>query len=961
MRAWVIVLVAGVVVSSAFPLLVSDAPTSLGLPLDGVGAITSNGETRLIYDYPEPVRSQILDWLFTPALGLGIDILKIELGSAVQSTLGTEAAPVPNRGEQPSCTRGIQYWYAFEARRRNPAVKIAVLQWSAPGWVGGNGSFFSSDDIEIVVAFLQCLEGPTWNVSAQYIGIWNEPPVSEVPPSYLKALRSALDAAGFAHVQIDATDTGSGASASTALVADLHADAELRDAVPIVGLHHPCGALPEGWGNLTTAYGIRPWSSEDYSLIGDEAGAACWAGTPGRNWLSANVTASIAWGAAFSAYPNVICINKGFIYATHPYTAGAAGQHYTLAPSMWAMAAWTWFTDPGWTFLQAGPGGASTFLPPGSNATTSVVTLVSPADPSLGGARDFTMVLTTQACNASVSCFSSANNSAGVLAVTVEGGPALRAQAVGAVSVWLTNASAAMMALPPVPVTCAPASAGVSAGVTCTFTLPYEPGGVYSVTTLQVVPGTAAALAAAGVPNASSFGGAAGFPLEIDVGVPDVFPLGYGDDFEGFAPESYGRFFTDWDGSFQVLPDPSDPTKNSVLRARVLQPPIRWHCADVDPITFIAPGYANYEVSVAVRIDANETRAGRRRGAEDAEANPGLVYSRGGSLSPAAPAAATTTCGPTHVACDATTGAPVEPYVALVFRINKPASGWCPVQTGYALQLFGNGTWALVVWPGNAFIRPQQLVLASGTVRGSPVDAWHTLGVSAYGTSLQIFVDGTDSGTVTDATFDHGLVGLASGYHFSSFDAFSFVQTGPAPAANLVLTAQYMDGGATASFAGLAGLVVVPRTASSTLAGLCRFAALGSSRVHNLYVIRARDNATLASAVVDMHALAPQQDPFGFSCARLGDGSGSLPLALGERYYLVSDEVSGGDPHYGVGPPMPCSGDRTVRSPVLGVRAAFAGLFDFPGSVQWTMLGGWVEGGEGEARSLGPVNFLIVD
>src|SRR5581483_4912967 len=56
--------------------------TGPGRTFDGVGAISGGGGTsRLLPDYPEPQRSQILDYLFKPNYGAGLQILKVEIGS----------------------------------------------------------------------------------------------------------------------------------------------------------------------------------------------------------------------------------------------------------------------------------------------------------------------------------------------------------------------------------------------------------------------------------------------------------------------------------------------------------------------------------------------------------------------------------------------------------------------------------------------------------------------------------------------------------------------------------------------------------------------------------------------------------------------------------------------------------------------------------------------------------------
>ena len=108
---------------------------SLGLQFDGIGGITSNGECRLLYDYPEPQRSELLDYLFLPKFGLSTQILKVEIGSDAQSTVGTEPSYQHSEGEV-SYDRGIQFWFMSEAQKRNPSIVIAALEWSAPSWVG---------------------------------------------------------------------------------------------------------------------------------------------------------------------------------------------------------------------------------------------------------------------------------------------------------------------------------------------------------------------------------------------------------------------------------------------------------------------------------------------------------------------------------------------------------------------------------------------------------------------------------------------------------------------------------------------------------------------------------------------------------------------------------------------------------------------------------------------------------
>jgi hypothetical protein len=43
----------------------------------GHGALSAGASSRLLWDYSEPQRTQILDYLFKPQFGAGIQILKV--------------------------------------------------------------------------------------------------------------------------------------------------------------------------------------------------------------------------------------------------------------------------------------------------------------------------------------------------------------------------------------------------------------------------------------------------------------------------------------------------------------------------------------------------------------------------------------------------------------------------------------------------------------------------------------------------------------------------------------------------------------------------------------------------------------------------------------------------------------------------------------------------------------------
>ena len=62
---------------------------SRGSVFDGLGAASAGASSRLLIDYPEPQRSQILDYLFKPGYGASLQHLKVEIGADVNSTDGS--------------------------------------------------------------------------------------------------------------------------------------------------------------------------------------------------------------------------------------------------------------------------------------------------------------------------------------------------------------------------------------------------------------------------------------------------------------------------------------------------------------------------------------------------------------------------------------------------------------------------------------------------------------------------------------------------------------------------------------------------------------------------------------------------------------------------------------------------------------------------------------------------------
>src|SRR3954469_25513010 len=165
--------------------------SSGGRTFDGVGAISGGGgNSRLLIDYPEPQRSDILDYLFKPGYGAAMQIMKTEIGGENNSPAGAEPSHEHTRGAI-NCNRGYEWWLMGEAKARNPNIKFVGLSWGAPGWIGNN-TFFTNDAMDYLVAWLGC--ATSHGLTIDYLGGWNE---KGRDLTWYKNLRSSLNSHGY--------------------------------------------------------------------------------------------------------------------------------------------------------------------------------------------------------------------------------------------------------------------------------------------------------------------------------------------------------------------------------------------------------------------------------------------------------------------------------------------------------------------------------------------------------------------------------------------------------------------------------------------------------------------------------------------------------------------------------------------------------------------------------------------
>lgn len=326
-----------------------------GRTFEGLGALSAGASTRLLVDYPEPQRSQILDYLFKPGYGASLQHLKVEVGGDVNSTDGSEPSHMRTR-EDRDYTRGYEWWLMVEAHKRNPNIILDILPWGAPNWVRGKNRLYTPDMAEYMADFIAAARDK-YGLTIEYAGVWNE---TIHDADYVKELHKAFERHHL-DVKIVCCDLYPGEGKGQWSIADeIKTDAALSAAVDAIGVHYPL----DEHGKVTTTDAARQsgkplWASEDQPnggggpivsrtwLIGGRTLAHLY----NRNYLEGAMTKTEIWSPITSYYDNLAAPNSGLMYANTPWSGS-----YDVQSTIWVTAHTTQFAQPGWKYLDSSSG-----------------------------------------------------------------------------------------------------------------------------------------------------------------------------------------------------------------------------------------------------------------------------------------------------------------------------------------------------------------------------------------------------------------------------------------------------------------------------------------------------------------------------------------------------------------------------------------------------------------------------
>ena len=236
------------------------ANTKENMRYKGNGMVSGNNTSRLLMDYkaqsPEAY-AELLEYLFGEG-GLHISHLKLEMGSDINSSSGTEPAVMRYEDEVPDATRGAGYMLAHDAKEVNPDLTLDMLWWSEPKWV--------SEAEDKYKARYKWYKG-TLDAAYEHYGLefdyvsatQNERGYDSDWIKYLsKSLKEEKDCPyDYSKIKIVAGEevcTWNGAN-------ELYEDKELMDAIDVMGSHYTSRST-EAAQKLAYEHGKELWFSE---------------------------------------------------------------------------------------------------------------------------------------------------------------------------------------------------------------------------------------------------------------------------------------------------------------------------------------------------------------------------------------------------------------------------------------------------------------------------------------------------------------------------------------------------------------------------------------------------------------------------------------------------------------------------------------------------------------------------
>lgn len=355
----------------------------------GLGMVTGNNSSRLLMDYKEenPESYQkILEYLFKKDCGAGLTHIKIEFGTDVNSSSGTEPSTKRSEDEKANVNRGAGFMLAADALKINPDITIDLLRWGEPKWV--TDAFSVSQENGFEARYKWYIE--TINAAYDEFGIkfsyisadGNEP--EKIDTDWIIYFANRLHAEenpryDFSKIKIVASDE----VGTWKIAKEMMNNEALRNAVGVLGEHYNTKAN-DNVMTLHNEYGKEIWYSEGIAStnIASLSVTSNGSGINGTNgcldvcnriingYYNGRMTMYEYQPAVAAYYSGAKYFPKSIINANTPWNG-----YYEIDAGVWCSAHFTSFASSGWQFIDSACFGDGEENHAISNTTNNYMTL----------------------------------------------------------------------------------------------------------------------------------------------------------------------------------------------------------------------------------------------------------------------------------------------------------------------------------------------------------------------------------------------------------------------------------------------------------------------------------------------------------------------------------------------------------------------------------------------------------
>lgn len=378
----------------------SKANTAENYLYRGAGMVTGNNSSRLLLDYkaksPEAY-NEIMEYLFGEK-GLALSHIKIEMGSDINSSSGTEPAVKRTEDEAADVTRGAGYQLAADAKKINPDITLDMLWWSEPLWVTNAEDVYAAR----YKWYKETLDAAysTYGLKFDYVSATqNERAADNEWIKYLsKSLKAETDCPyDYSKIKIVIGDEVCTWNAANSALAD----EKLMNAIDVIGSHYTSWSSDKAQ-RAAAEYGKELWFSEastpmvyskgtyrfdsDGSGLNDLNGILDIANRYITMYPSGKMTMCEYQPVISAYYDGVTYCHKQFIEANSPWNGV-----YNLDNGFYMQLHFSQFIKKGWAFVDDACYGDGVAGGDGHAIVDAVYSYVTAADTNTG---DYSTVIT---------------------------------------------------------------------------------------------------------------------------------------------------------------------------------------------------------------------------------------------------------------------------------------------------------------------------------------------------------------------------------------------------------------------------------------------------------------------------------------------------------------------------------------------------------------------------------------